>query len=117
MKQDSGQNCPLCSEALRTPMRLEICGDCFQDLRSGGQMALQTTGEFTAMTPERADELMAATRPRSFTGDTTITCTWCGKARDQVQKILSSKKAHLCNECVALCADILEAEIGPGWRG
>jgi hypothetical protein len=116
MKQDSGQMCPLCDEQLSTPMRLEICGDCFQDLGTAGSISLQTTGEFSAMTPGGARRMVAGGRPRSFTGDGSITCTWCGKGRDQVKKILSGKAAHLCNECVALCADILESEVGPDWR-
>ncbi|HLU65893.1 MAG TPA: ClpX C4-type zinc finger protein [Kofleriaceae bacterium] len=116
MKPDAAR-CPLCSEAIHAPMSLDVCGDCFQDLRASGHIALQTTGEFSAVSPEMAERPRPAPRPRSFTGDRSITCTWCGKSREQVKKILSSEAAHLCNECVALCADILEAEVGPGWRG
>jgi hypothetical protein len=103
-------------------MRLDVCGACFQDLGATGTAILQTTGEFAAVTPEAIDRHRAPAaprspvRPKSMTGDQTIACTWCGKTRDQVKKILSSNTAHLCSECVALCADILEAELGPDWR-
>ena len=29
---------------------------------------------------------------------------------------VSGGGANICDECVALCAEILEAELGPGWR-
>lgn len=114
------KECPVCGELLDNPMRVDVCGDCFQDLRHSGAIPLQATGEFNAVSPRRAEAMLASEaqvrgRPKSFTADHTITCSWCGKRRDQVKKILSGEHAHICNECVALCAMILEDEV-PDWR-
>ncbi len=43
-------------------------------------------------------------------------CSWCGKAADRVRKLLGTSAVAICDECVSLCADILEAEFGPDWR-
>lgn len=108
--------CPVCGGALDVPMRVELCGACYQDLRSSGAIKLASTAEFKAVTPEQAEALMQAPgRPRSRTADG-VSCTWCGKHRDQVRKILSSGSAHICNECVALCSDVMADELGPDWR-
>jgi hypothetical protein len=109
--------CTLCGrEPPEHPMKIEVCGACYQELHAAGALALQTTGEFQAMTPERVDKLLGTTRPRSMTGTPGLACTWCGKQREQVKKILSGPVAHICNECVALCANFMEDEIGPDWR-
>jgi NMD protein affecting ribosome stability and mRNA decay len=110
-------DCPVCGEELEKPMRVEVCGDCYGDLRAAGNIPLQATGEFSAVSLQRAEIVTPPTRPRSLTADQSITCTWCGKRRDEVKKILSNEGAHICNECVALCSTILEDEVGPDWRG
>jgi ClpX C4-type zinc finger len=109
--------CPLCGRHPQHPMRLEVCGECYQEMTAAGAGALQATGEFHAMTPERVEKMVGATnRPRSMTGTPDLACTWCGKQRGEVKKILSGQSGHICNECVALCSDILESELGPDWR-
>jgi ClpX C4-type zinc finger len=41
-------------------------------------------------------------------------CSFCGKSRHDVLKVIAGPKGvYICNECVALSNDILEAEIGP----
>ena len=35
------------------------------------------------------------------------TCSFCGKHKDHVQKLIVSDKVAICNECVALCQDLL----------
>jgi hypothetical protein len=106
----------MCGERLDKPMRIDVCGPCYQELRTSGAVALQSTAEFPPVRPPRADQ--AGTHPprRHRTGDIEVTCTWCGKARSEVKKLLASGDAHICNECVALCADVLEAELGTDWR-
>jgi hypothetical protein len=37
-------------------------------------------------------------------------------APDEVRELLGLGAVAICDGCVALCVDILEAEIGPGWR-
>jgi ATP-dependent Clp protease ATP-binding subunit ClpX len=36
------------------------------------------------------------------------TCNFCNKHKDQVQKLIVSDKVAICNECVALCQDLLK---------
>ncbi len=43
-------------------------------------------------------------------------CAWCGKHEREVKKLLGRANAALCNECVALASDVMEAELGAGWR-
>jgi ATP-dependent Clp protease ATP-binding subunit ClpX len=37
----------------------------------------------------------------------TITCSFCGKRQDQVRKLIAGPGVWICNECVALCVEIL----------
>ena len=118
MKLSDSSECPVCGERLVKSIQVNLCGNCVHDLRSNGALPVQTTGEFGAMTSHQAHDMAtrdAMRRPRSFTGDQSIRCSWCNKNRESVKKILSGETAHICNECVALCADILEADT-PGWR-
>jgi len=43
-----------------------------------------------------------------------FSCTFCGKHQRQVRKLIRGFHAVICNECVALCKDIL-AEAGPSY--
>jgi hypothetical protein len=113
----SAKSCPACGGALTGPMTVDVCGSCYQDMVAGGGFALQATGEFGAMSMSQAEEALRPVRPRSLTGAQSLACSWCGKPRAEVKKILSGQSAHICNECVALCADIMESELGPEWKG
>jgi len=41
------------------------------------------------------------------------TCSFCGKHKDHVQKLIVSDKVAICNECVALCQDLLADNANP----
>ena len=43
-------------------------------------------------------------------GRTTLRCSFCGRGPEQVQKLITGPDVHICNECVALCNDILREE-------
>ncbi len=47
---------------------------------------------------------------RSGTGYSLIRCSFCGKNAEQVEKIITGPSVHICNECVAMCNDILTEE-------
>ncbi len=36
------------------------------------------------------------------------TCSFCGKHKDHVQKLIVSDQVAICNECVSLCQDLLD---------
>ena len=43
-------------------------------------------------------------------------CSFCGKPRPQLRRLIAGPGVYVCDECVALCVDILEDEIGETWR-
>ena len=43
-------------------------------------------------------------------------CSWCGKAEHEVKKLIGRSGTALCNECVSLASDIMDAELGSDWR-
>ena len=43
--------------------------------------------------------------------DKLIRCSFCGKTQGQVKRILSGPNAYICNECVALCSNLLQEEM------
>ena len=38
-------------------------------------------------------------------------CSFCGKSRSQVKKLIQGPAANICNECVDLCVDIMEMDV------
>jgi len=43
-------------------------------------------------------------------------CTFCNKPQDEVKKLVIGPAANICNECIALCADILAEEVSADGR-
>ena len=39
-----------------------------------------------------------------------IRCTFCGKAQEEVQRIIAGPGVYICNECVELCHEIIEED-------
>ena len=37
-------------------------------------------------------------------------CSFCGKRRQEVLKLISGPRVFICNECTALCVDAIEKE-------
>jgi bacterioferritin-associated ferredoxin len=89
-----------------------VCQTCHKNL--GGGLSVNATGEFRVPTPEMIAEA-AATEPGERPKSTNV-CSWCGKLDRDVRKLLGRNGTGLCNECVALACDIMEAELGAGWR-
>ncbi|MCH4008386.1 ATP-dependent Clp protease ATP-binding subunit ClpX [Companilactobacillus sp.] len=46
------------------------------------------------------------------TGTGTISCSFCGKTQDQVKKIVAGPGVYICNECIDLCKEIIDEELG-----
>ncbi len=40
-----------------------------------------------------------------------LRCSFCGKTQDQVRKIIAGPGAYICNECVALCQEIVGEDV------
>ena len=90
-----------------------VCHPCHRAL--GGGLSVNATGEFRVPTAQEimdnTDEPPASTRP-----NTTNVCSWCGKLEGQCKKLLGRGGVALCDECVSLASDIMEAELGENWR-
>lgn len=107
--------CPLCGQELEQPSQIYVCGLCHRGLQADGTVPVSSTGEFTAV---RIPPATRRSRAPTVPGDQApASCSWCGRDAGTVKKLLSHGDAHICNECVALCADIMESELGPDWRG
>ena len=42
--------------------------------------------------------------------DASLRCSFCGKTRDQVRKLIAGPTVYICDECVGLCNDIISEE-------
>ena len=40
----------------------------------------------------------------------TVRCSFCKKTQDQVRKIIAGPDVYICDECVDICAEIMEEE-------
>jgi len=45
------------------------------------------------------------TKPRSYAK---VRCSFCGKASEEVTKMVTGPGVHICNECISMCTDILQ---------
>lgn len=39
-----------------------------------------------------------------------LRCSFCGKTQDQVKKLIAGPSVYICDECIDLCADIIDEE-------
>lgn len=44
-------------------------------------------------------------------GMDSVHCSFCGKSQDEVKKIVAGPGVYICNECVALCQEIIDQEL------
>jgi ClpX C4-type zinc finger len=40
----------------------------------------------------------------------TVKCSFCGKSQQEVGKLVAGPGVYICNDCVDLCVDVIEAE-------
>lgn len=45
---------------------------------------------------------------RTTDANSKVRCSFCGKEARDVQKLIAGPKVHICDECVALCREIIE---------
>ena len=39
-----------------------------------------------------------------------VRCSFCGRTQEEVKRIIAGPNAYICNECIAICADLLDEE-------
>jgi len=42
----------------------------------------------------------------------TLKCSFCGKSQEQVRKLVAGPGVYICDECIELCNEIIEEELG-----
>ena len=40
-----------------------------------------------------------------------LKCSFCGKSQKQVQQLIAGPQIYICDECVALCNEIIEERV------
>ncbi len=45
-------------------------------------------------------------------GKHTLYCSFCGKSQHEVRKLIAGPSVYVCDECVALCSDIIKEDLG-----
>ena len=45
-----------------------------------------------------------------------LKCNFCGKTQSMVSKLVAGPGVYICDECVDLCSEIVEEELGGGER-
>ena len=41
-----------------------------------------------------------------------LKCSFCGKSQKQVRKLIAGQSVYICDECIELCNEIIEEELG-----
>ena len=41
-----------------------------------------------------------------------LKCSFCGKPQEQVRKLVAGPGVYICDECIDLCSEIVEEELG-----
>lgn len=107
--------CPVCQGELADGDLILVCAPCRD--RLGGGVSVRATGEFRVPADLAAvTELGTAPPAEASSPGAPTMCSWCSKSANAVRKLLGNTAFAICDECVSLCADILEAELGPDWR-
>ena len=94
-----------------------VCHPCHKAL--GGGLSVNATGEFRVPTAQEVLEHMDGPAPSTrapIVSSAVNVCSWCGKLEAEVKKLLGRGGVALCDECVSLASDIMEAELGENWR-
>ena len=48
----------------------------------------------------------------SIAGGDLLKCSFCGKSQKQVKKLIAGPTVYICDECIDLCNEIIEEELG-----
>jgi len=41
-------------------------------------------------------------------------CSFCGKVKSVVDRLVAGPTVYICNECIELCEDVIAEELSPG---
>ena len=49
--------------------------------------------------------------PKKESGDDALRCSFCNKSQREVKKLIAGPTVYICDECIALCNDIIAEEV------
>lgn len=49
--------------------------------------------------------------PKHEKDDALLRCSFCGKKRDEIKKLIAGPTVYICNECIDLCNDIIDEDL------
>ena len=55
--------------------------------------------------------------PRNAESVDLLKCSFCGKSQKQVKKLIAGPGVYICDECIELCNEIVDEELGSGSVG
>jgi len=61
---------------------------------------------------EKKDEKKIEVADEKNNTDKELHCSFCGKEKNEVTKIIAGPTVYICNECISLCNDIIFEEYG-----
>ena len=61
------------------------------------------------------DEESYESQPRTGPSPALV-CSFCGKSQQEVKKLIAGPSVYICDECIALCSDIITEEAAPAER-
>jgi ClpX C4-type zinc finger protein len=85
-------------DAKTTPKRSEIARQLFQ---IGAALEETLKSAFGAQWESQVPQ---------FAEEHKLSCSFCGKAEDEVRKLIAGHSMHICDECVGSCNEILTRE-------
>jgi ATP-dependent Clp protease ATP-binding subunit ClpX len=60
---------------------------------------------------EARREIRRARLEGAGSDDDALLCSFCGKSKRQVEKLIAGPNVYICDECVELCNEILDEEL------
>jgi len=67
-----------------------------------------TTGTSSPPRSRAARPAAAEPAPEPAKGASVLYCSFCGKSQHDVKKLIAGPNSFICDDCVGLCADIIE---------
>jgi hypothetical protein len=62
----------------------------------------RTTEDLVAQPPADDDDVTAERKPPDSTH-----CSFCGRSKGDVARLIAGPTVYICNECVELCEDVI----------
>ncbi len=100
---------------------VDLFGDVDRKLKEIKGLILEINTQRAAERIAAAREAAAAARtgvgpeqdrraPEGEAGSESLYCSFCGKGRHDVAKLVAGPDVFICDECVELCADVVRVE-------